>query len=90
MDLAEQNNELPVEVPLGKEFVFNSIFACPVSKEQSSAENPPMMLPCGHCLSKQSVLRVAKSITRAFKCPYCPKEATLQQCMELKFPDMKK
>ncbi|KAL4529565.1 hypothetical protein Ndes2526B_g04372 [Nannochloris sp. 'desiccata'] len=89
VDLAEQNNELPVEVPLGKEFVFNSIFACPVSREQSSAENPPMMLPCGHCLSKQSVLRVAKSITRAFKCPYCPKEATLQQCMELKFPDMK-
>jgi hypothetical protein len=89
VDLAEQNNELPVEVPLGKEFVFNSVFACPVSREQSSAENPPMMLPCGHCLSKQSVLRVAKSITRAFKCPYCPKEATLQQCMELKFPDMK-
>jgi len=89
VDLAEQNNELPVEMPLGKEFVFNSVFACPVSREQSSADNPPMMLPCGHCLSKQSVLRVAKSITRAFKCPYCPKEATLQQCMELKFPDMK-
>jgi hypothetical protein len=89
VDLAEQCNELPVEVPLGKEFVFHSIFACPVSREQSSVDNPPMMLPCGHCLSKQSVLRVAKSITRAFKCPYCPKEATLQQCMELKFPDMK-
>jgi hypothetical protein len=89
VDLAEQSNELPVEVPLGKEFVFNSIFACPVSREQSSADNPPMMLPCGHCLSKQSVLRVAKTITRAFKCPYCPKEATLQQCMELKFPDMR-
>lgn len=88
-DLAEQSNELPVEVPLGQEFVFHSIFACPVSREQSNAENPPMMLPCGHCLSKHSVLRVAKSVTRAFKCPYCPREATLQQCMELHFPDRK-
>ena len=89
VDLAEQSNELPVEVPLGQEFVFHSIFACPVSREQSNAENPPMMLPCGHVLSKHSVLRVAKSVTRAFKCPYCPREATLQQCMELHFPDRK-
>ncbi len=32
--------------------MFYSIFACPVSKEQSSEENPPMMLPCGHVLCK--------------------------------------
>lgn len=87
--MAGAHQELPVEVPLGREFVFHSIFACPVSREQSSVpDNPPMMLPCGHCLSKHSVLRVAKSVTRAFKCPYCPREATLQQCMELSFPDV--
>jgi hypothetical protein len=32
--LAPAAGELPVEVPLGREFVFQSIFACPVSKEQ--------------------------------------------------------
>ena len=88
-DLAGQGDELPVEVPLGREFVFHSIFACPVSREQSLPDNPPMMLPCGHCICRQSISRIAKSATRAFKCPYCPQEASMQQCMELHFPDAK-
>lgn len=87
-ELTEQSNQLPVEVPLGPEFVFHSIFACPVSREQSSPENPPMMLPCGHCMCKQSILLIAKSASRPFKCPYCPVEATTQQCIELHFPDV--
>ena len=86
-DLGSED-QLPVEIPLGNEFVFHSIFACPVSREQSTADNPPMMLPCGHCLCKQSVIRMAKSIARVFKCPYCPVEATLQQCTELRFADV--
>jgi hypothetical protein len=64
--------QLPVELELGHEFVFHSIFACPVSRDQSSAENPPTMLPCGHVLCKQSVTKLAKGSTRSFKCPYCP------------------
>jgi len=83
----EDHRELPVEVPLGREFVFHSIFACPVSREQSSSENPPMMLPCGHCICRHSIVRMAKSATRAFKCPYCPMEATMAQCMTLTFPN---
>jgi len=86
-DFGGQNGEMAVEIPLGKEFVFHSIFACPVSREQSTPDNPPMMLPCGHCMCKQSILKIAKSAMRAFKCPYCPLEATMQQCMELHFPD---
>lgn len=86
-EIAQQADELPVEVPLGSEFVFHSIFACPVSREQSSLGNPPMMLPCGHCICRASVLRMAKSSTRSFKCPYCPMEASLSRCIELKFPD---
>lgn len=31
---AEEPEQLPVEIPLGREFVFHSIFACPVSREQ--------------------------------------------------------
>ena len=33
---------------MGKEFTYYSVFTCPVSKDQSTPENPPMMLPCGH------------------------------------------
>lgn len=28
------HQQLPVDIPLGREFVFNSIFACPVAREQ--------------------------------------------------------
>ncbi|GAB4815761.1 hypothetical protein N2152v2_002807 [Parachlorella kessleri] len=84
----EEAPSLPVEIPLGREFVFHSIFACPVSREQSSAGNPPWMLPCGHVICKQSVLKIAKAATRPFKCPYCPQEATPGQCKEIIFPDM--
>jgi hypothetical protein len=79
--------QLPVELPIGDEFAFRSVFACPVSREESGPGNPPMMLPCGHCICRQSVLRLARGVARAFKCPYCPAEASLAACVELRFPD---
>ncbi|MEW5297956.1 MAG: hypothetical protein WDW36_001130 [Sanguina aurantia] len=80
--------QLPMELELGSEFAFHSIFACPVSREQSSAENPPMLLPCGHVLCEQSVARIAKARVRAFKCPYCPMEARPDALRQLTFPDV--
>ncbi|KAI3992986.1 hypothetical protein MKX01_009729 [Papaver californicum] len=77
--------QLPVPVDLGKEFQFHSIFVCPVSRDQGSDENPPMLMPCGHVLCKQSIVKLSKSSTRAFKCPYCPLEATVAQCRQLHF-----
>lgn len=66
--------ELPVEIPnLPKSYQFHSIFVCPVSKEQSTDANPPMMLPCGHVIARESMERLGKG-TR-FKCPYCPVES---------------
>ncbi|KAI3632554.1 hypothetical protein MIR68_009660 [Amoeboaphelidium protococcarum] len=50
---------LPVELPLPKSKRYHSVFACPVSREQTSDLNPPMMLPCGHVLSLDSLVRVA-------------------------------
>ncbi len=78
--------QLPVEIELGPEFVFRSIFACPVSRDMSTPDNPPMLLPCGHVLCEQSVNKLAKTRTRPFKCPYCPQEARLDMLKPLTFP----
>lgn len=64
--------ELPVEIPLPPSFQFHSIFVCPVSKEQATDKNPPVMLPCGHVLCRDSVRNYSKG--NRFKCPYCPAE----------------
>eukprot|EP00262_Sarcandra_glabra_P008324 TRINITY_DN21745_c0_g1_i2.p1 TRINITY_DN21745_c0_g1~~TRINITY_DN21745_c0_g1_i2.p1 ORF type:complete len:386 (+),score=48.09 TRINITY_DN21745_c0_g1_i2:303-1460(+) len=77
--------QLPVPVDLGREFQFHSVFVCPVSRDQGSEENPPMLMPCGHVLCKQSIVKLSKSSTRTFKCPYCPHEATVAQCRQLYF-----
>ncbi|KAM3088597.1 hypothetical protein ACMFMG_000233 [Clarireedia jacksonii] len=66
--------ELPVEIALPKSMIFHPIFVCPVSKEQTTVENPPMMMPCGHVIAKGSMERLSKG-GRFFKCPYCPIES---------------
>lgn len=81
--------QLPVEVELGKEFVFHSIFACPVSKDQSTTANPPMLLPCGHVLCQVSIQKIAKGSNRSFKCPYCPTETVPSACRVITFPDIR-
>ena len=77
--------QLPVPLELGKEFQFHSIFVCPVSREQGSEENPPMLLPCLHVLCKQSIMRLSKGSMRIFRCPYCPAEAMVAHCRQLYF-----
>ena len=84
----EKGEQLIVDLELGKEFIFRSTFACPVSKEQSTPDNPPKMLPCGHVLAATSIAKIARSQLRTFKCPYCPAEATQQTCKEIHFPDL--
>jgi E3 ubiquitin-protein transferase RMND5 len=66
-------NELPVETPLPPSYQFHSIFVCPVSKEQTTDQNPPMMLPCCHVIAQESLQRLSKGAK--FKCPYCPVES---------------
>ena len=64
--------QLPLEVALPPRLAFHSVFACPVAREQSSPDNPPMILPCGLVLCKQSIQKLARGSGRLFKCPYCP------------------
>ncbi|KAI9341959.1 CTLH/CRA C-terminal to lish motif domain-containing protein [Obelidium mucronatum] len=78
--------ELPVEIPLLDRQRFHSIFACPVSKELGTKENPPMMMVCGHVVCKESLLRLGKgNMATKFKCPYCPSEGKGEQAVMVYF-----
>lgn len=73
----QSGDQLPVELELPAELRFHSVFTCPVSKEAATADNPPMMLPCGHVLSLGSIAKLARgSRSVRFKCPYCPAECS--------------
>ncbi|KAI1267695.1 CTLH/CRA C-terminal to lish motif domain-containing protein [Xylariaceae sp. FL1019] len=74
-------NELAFETPLPNSMLYHSIFVCPVSKEQTTDDNPPMILPCGHVLARDSLHKLAKG-TR-YKCPYCPSESQLKETREI-------
>ncbi|XP_027346045.1 protein RMD5 homolog [Abrus precatorius] len=78
-------NQLPVPVELDREFQYHSIFVCPVTKEQATEDNPPMLMACGHVLCKQSILKMSKNSTKVFKCPYCPYDIDAAQCRQLYF-----
>lgn len=64
---------LQVEISLPPSYHFHSIFVCPVSKEQGTDQNPPMMMPCGHVIAQESLDKLSKGAK--FKCPYCPGES---------------
>ncbi|KAI9309296.1 CTLH/CRA C-terminal to lish motif domain-containing protein [Cunninghamella echinulata] len=85
-----QQDELPVEVPINDDLRYHSVFACPVSKEQATNDNPPMMMPCGHVICKESLTRLSRNSrygrnAMRFKCPYCPSESSVDQAVQVIF-----
>jgi len=75
-------NALPVEIDLGPDRRYHSVFVCPVSREQASADNPPMMMQCGHVLCEHSLKKMSRGASR-FKCPYCPVEVSVHGSITL-------
>ena len=76
-------NELAFETPLPGSMIYHPIFVCPVSKEQTTEANPPMLIPCGHVISKESLQNIAKG--SRFKCPYCPEEGQVKDARKIAF-----
>ncbi|KAJ6233454.1 hypothetical protein M0813_29759 [Anaeramoeba flamelloides] len=79
-------DELPMEIPVDNKFKFHSSFICPVSKERSTPKNPPVLLKCGHVISKSSMKTLLEGGKTKLKCPYCPVTTNSRNdCIEIKF-----
>ncbi|KZO95194.1 hypothetical protein CALVIDRAFT_500452 [Calocera viscosa TUFC12733] len=77
-------NELPVELPVPVRHRYHTVVCCPVVREPTNEENPPMLLSCGHVISKEAITRLQKGAQRV-KCPYCPVESNASQALRLYF-----
>ena len=76
-------NELPIEIDLGPEYRYHSTFTCPILKQPSTDQNPPMKLKCGHVISKDAMNKLTRGLM--LKCPYCPKESTVSETKKIFF-----
>nr|CAD7402120.1 unnamed protein product [Timema cristinae] len=52
-------DELPIEIDLGQDSRYHSVFACPILRQQSTENNPPMRLICGHVISRDALNKLS-------------------------------
>ncbi|XP_068143882.1 E3 ubiquitin-protein ligase RMND5A [Drosophila tropicalis] len=76
-------DELPIEIDLQPEFRFHSIFACPILRQQTSEDNPPKKLTCGHVISNDALHKLSNG--HVLKCPYCPVEQNAEEAVRIYF-----
>jgi hypothetical protein len=76
-------DELPIEIDLGQESRFHSIFACPILRQQTTDANPPLRLTCGHCISRDALNKLSSG--HKLKCPYCPVEQNPNDARQITF-----
>ncbi|GBG27047.1 Protein RMD5-like A [Hondaea fermentalgiana] len=75
--------QLPVNVDLDTRYDFHSVIICPVSKEQTSKDNEPMLLSCGHVIAKASMKCIIKPGAGRLKCPTCQVDQSAYSAMRL-------
>ncbi|CAG9764997.1 unnamed protein product [Ceutorhynchus assimilis] len=75
--------ELPIEIDLGPDNRYHSMFACPILRQQSTKNNPPMRLMCGHVISRDALQKLCSG--NKLKCPYCPLEQSPQEARQIYF-----
>ncbi len=44
-----------IDLPLAAQLRFHSLFVCPITREACGDGNPPVLLTCGHVISKAAV-----------------------------------
>ncbi|CAF0784896.1 unnamed protein product [Adineta ricciae] len=76
-------DELPIEIDVGQEHRYHSVFACPILRQQTTDQNPPMKLVCGHVISKDALNKL--TLQNKLKCPYCPLEQSPADARQLFF-----
>lgn len=52
---------LQIEIDLGKQGRYHSVFACPILRQQSTENNPPMKLVCGHVISRDALNKLTNA-----------------------------
>lgn len=82
----QSRDELPVEIDLGRNLQYHSTFSCPILKQQSTENNPPMKLVCGHVISRDALHKLCgNTAVNKLKCPYCPMEQVVSDAMQIHF-----
>lgn len=57
-----ERNELPIEIDLGLDYRYHSVFTCPILKLPSNDQNPPMRLKCGHVISRDALHKLIRGL----------------------------
>ena len=53
-----------IEIDVGPNHQYHSVFACPILRQQSSEQNPPMRLVCGHVISRDALNKLGNNVNK--------------------------